>query len=122
MQGATYDDESGGFRAASARQAFAALTAKYLREDTADRRDDIRHPLWTNILLWLDDSAEPECVSTDFSANGVGLFCKQYIQPGTHVRIGFASLDDRLVVEGVVRHSIYLDGVYYHVGVQLMSP
>ncbi len=112
----------GGFRAASARRAFAALTDKYLREVSADRRGDTRQPLWTNVLLWLDDSNEPACVSTDISASGVSLFCRQSIQPGTQVRIGFASLDERLVVDGVVRHSVYLDGVYHHVGVEFVSP
>ncbi len=112
----------GGFRAASARRAFAALTDKYLREVSPDRRGETRYPLWTNILLWLDDLADPECVSTDISASGVRLFCRRYIEPGTNVRIGFASLDERLVVEGVVRHSVYLDGTYHHVGVEFVSP
>ncbi|MCZ6895919.1 MAG: hypothetical protein O7H40_17970 [Gammaproteobacteria bacterium] len=106
MQDVPYHAVPGGFRPASAREAFGALTDKYLREASADRRGDTRHPVWTNILLWLGDSDEPECVSTDISANGVRLFCKRYIQPGTNVRIGFASLDERLVVEGVVRHSV----------------
>ncbi len=121
MQDVPYNAEPGGFRAASARQVFAALRAKYFREAGAERRGDTRHPLWTNVLLWLDDSDEPECVSTDISANGVRLFCKRYIEPGTNVRIGFASLDERLVVEGVVRHSVYLDGIYHHVGVEFVS-
>ncbi len=122
MQDDPYIAVPGEFRAASARQAFAALTDKYFPEASADRRDDTRHPLWTNVLLWLDDSDEPECVSTDISANGVRLFCKRYIELGTNVRIGFASLDERLVVEGVVRHSVYLDGTYHHVGVEFVSP
>ncbi len=122
MQDDPYIAVPEGFRAASARQVFAALTAKYFREAGADRRSNTRHPLWTNILLWQDDSDEPECVSTDVSANGVRLFCKRYIEPGTNVRIGFASLDERLVVEGVVRHSVYLDGIYHHVGVEFVSP
>lgn len=120
MPDATAEPGPGGFRAASARQAFAALTAKYLRKADANRRDEIRHPLWTYVLLWMDDSDEPECVSTDFSQCGVGLFCKRYIQPGTRVRIGFASLEERPVVEGVVKHSVYLDGTYHHVGVQFV--
>ncbi len=122
MQDDPYIAVPEGFRAAPARQAFAALTAKYFREAGADRRGDTRQPLWTNILLWLDDSDGPECVSTDISASGVSLFCRRYIQPGTQVRIGFVSLDERLVVEGVVRHSVYLDGTYHHVGVEFVSP
>ena len=111
-----------GFQLASARQAFAALTDKYLHEAGTDRRGHTRHPLWTNVLLWLDDSDDPECVSTDISASGVRLFCKRYIEPGTQVRVGFATLDERLVVEGVVRHSVLLDDPYHHVGVEFVSP
>ncbi len=99
-----------------------ALTDKYLHEAGTDRRGHTRHPLWTNVLLWLDDSDDSECVSTDISASGVRLFCKRYIEPGTQVRVGFATLDERLVVEGVVRHSVYLDGIYHHVGVEFVSP
>ena len=122
MQNDPYIALPEGFRAASARQAFAALTDKYLHEAGTDRRGHTRHPLWTNVLLWLDDSDDSECVSTDISASGVRLFCKRYIEPGTQVRVGFATLDERLVVEGVVRHSVYLDGLYHHVGVEFVSP
>ncbi len=83
MQDVPYNAEPGGFRAASARQAFAALTAKYFREASADRRGDTRQPLWTNVLLWLDDSNEPACVSTDISASGVILIVRTH--PGQSV-------------------------------------
>lgn len=114
------NDEVGGFRVASARQLFTALTAKYSGKAETDRRGDIRHPLWMNVSLWLNDSAETECICIEISASGVRLFCKRHIQPGNRVRIGFASLDERLVVEGLVRRSAYLDGTYHHVGVEFV--
>lgn len=121
MQGIPEGTGSQGFRAAPVSEAVAALKAKYVREARADARHDTRYSLWTNIKLWQNDEAESECVSTDVSESGLGVFCKQYIPPGIEVRVGFPSLDERPVVKGVVRHSLYLDGAYHHVGIEFLK-
>ena len=118
MQAVPEQAESEGFRAASGKQAFVALEAKYLRKPPTERRREPRHPLHTNVRLWLDDATKQDCATIDLSQDGVGVFCQQYIQPGTEVRIGFPSLDERLLVKGVVRESLYLDGAYHHIGIE----
>lgn len=107
-----------GFKSASPSQIFEVLAAKYLNYSGDNRRREPRHPLHTNIRLWLDDAVEQACVSIDVSPGGLGVLCGLYIPPGTAVRIGFTSLDKRLVVAGVVRDSLFLDGDFHLVGIQ----
>ena len=118
MQAIPEQPESEGFRAASGKQAFVALEAKYLQKPSTERRRQPRHPLRANVKLWLDDATERDGVTIDLSQGGVGVLCQRYIRPGTDVRVGFPSLHERLVVKGVVRESLYLDGVYHHIGIE----
>ncbi len=107
-----------GYQSTPVSETVAALKDKYLREVRDEARHETRYSLWTNVKLWLDDSGESECVSTDVSESGLGLFCKRYVPPGTVVQMGFPSLEGRLMVAGVVRHSLYLDGNYHHIGIE----
>lgn len=109
-----------GFETAPVSETVAALMDKYLRQTRDDVRRETRYSLWTNVRLWPVDSGESECVSTDVSESGLGLFCRNYIPPGEAVQIGFTSLDKRLMVTGIVRHSLYLDGSFYHVGIEFV--
>ena len=56
--------------------------------------------------------------SIDLSRGGVGFNHRQYLYPGTTVRVCFHTLPKRPVIKGVVVNCRHMDGAMHRIGVR----
>ena len=62
-----------------------------------------------------------QATAHDISRGGIGIFLKQFLDPGRSVSIRFDSLPDRPTIDGVVANCTYIGGKQHRVGVQFVS-
>ena len=94
-------------------------------EATTDQRAHQRQKWTVPLTVQLEERGQygPTCrtieVSTvDISCGGFAFVFRQYISPGTTVRVQFDSLPNRPRLEGAVRGCILIGGNQHRVGVQ----
>lgn len=102
-----------------------ALLDQVVIEDVQERRRSRRHACFGGISVSavetyhsVDELVFVAAVTKDVAEEGLSFLCPRFLRVGTPLSVRFHAVEDRPVLECVVRNVVHLGGEYHRVGAE----